>query len=136
MTLPFSGPALPATLRGRHGWGVKEIDEQAGPVMRLLAGQLAGLPAVVFSGRGEVLLQTPPARALIGGHRWRGGSSCCRHLVEVGPGRHHRLRRYRHAELGELELYRQLLVDAQERQVLMVLTAPSGSPAEEKLRLL
>lgn len=50
----------------------------------------------------------------------------------------HRLdvQRYRHAELGELELYCHLVVDPDQAQCLLVLTAPPGSPSHEKLRLL
>ena len=109
---------------------------QAGPVMRLIVAHLADRPAVVFSRRGEVLLQTRPAIALIGGHTWLGGSSCCRHLCEVGGTGRSLLRRYRHAALGELELYRQVLADSWEHQFLMVFTAVPASPSEEKLRLL
>jgi transcription regulator MmyB-like protein len=110
-------------------------DGLVGPVLRKMVEHLAAYPAVVFSRRGEVLAQTRPARALIGGHTWLGASSCCRHLYEVGPTGHH-LRRYRHAALGELELHRQLLVDVRGYQVLMVFTAASGSLSEKKLRLL
>jgi hypothetical protein len=110
--------------------------EPAGPVMRFIVAHLADRPAVVFSRRGEVLLQTRPAIALVGGHTWLGGSSCCHHLCEVGVTGRHLPRRYRHADLGELELYRQVLVDRQEHQILMILTAAPASPSEEKLRLL
>jgi hypothetical protein len=60
------------------------MGEPADPVMRKLAEHLAAYPAVVYSRRGEVLAQTRPARALIGGHTWLGGASCCRHLYETG----------------------------------------------------
>lgn len=49
---------------------------------------------------------------------------------------HDHLRRYWHPELGGLELYRQLLLDPVEYQVLLVFMAVPGSPSEEKLRLL
>jgi transcriptional regulator with XRE-family HTH domain len=57
-----------------------------------------------------------------------------RHEVDVT---HHRdLKRYRHAELGELELYAQPLLDADQAQYLLVYTAVPGSPSHEKLKLL
>ena len=57
-----------------------------------------------------------------------------RHEVDVSH--HHELKRYRHAELGELELYGQALLDMDQDQYLMVYTAVPGSPSEEKLKLL
>jgi hypothetical protein len=41
----------------------------------------------------------------------------------------------RHAELGRLELYRQLLTDPVKYQMLRVFTAVPGSPSDEKIRL-
>ena len=58
------------------------------------------------------------------------------HLHEVDVAHHHDLKRYRHAALGELELYAQALRDVDRDQYLMVYTAVPGSPSEEKLRLL
>ncbi|WP_250008235.1 helix-turn-helix transcriptional regulator [Actinoplanes sp. M2I2] len=50
---------------------------------------------------------------------------------------HHRdLKRYRHAELGDLELYAQPLLDVDQDQYLRVYTAVPGSPSDEKLKLL
>ncbi len=40
------------------------------------------------------------------------------------------------ADVTYQPLHRQLLIDVRDHQVLMVFTAPSGSPSEEKLRLL
>jgi transcriptional regulator with XRE-family HTH domain len=57
-----------------------------------------------------------------------------RHEVDVSH--QHELKRYRHAELGELELYGQALLDMDQDQYLLVYTAVAGSPSEEKLRLL
>ncbi len=57
-----------------------------------------------------------------------------RHEVDVTH--HHDLKRYRHAELGELELYAQPLVDQDKDQYLMVFTAVPGSPSQEKLQRL
>ncbi len=57
-----------------------------------------------------------------------------RHEVDVTH--HHDLKRYRHAELGELELYAQPLVDLDKDQYLMVFTAVPGSPSQEKLQRL
>jgi transcriptional regulator with XRE-family HTH domain len=57
-------------------------------------------------------------------------------LHEVGVVHHRELKRYRHAEMGELEMYCQLLVDPDEFHVLHIFTAPPGSPSEEKLRRL
>ncbi|MBL7253113.1 helix-turn-helix transcriptional regulator [Paractinoplanes lichenicola] len=57
-------------------------------------------------------------------------------LHEVGVVHHLDLKRYRHAELGELELYSQLLIDPDQAQYLLVLTARPGSPSDEKLHLL
>jgi hypothetical protein len=125
-------------------------DDHAAPVMTRIVERLSDYPAMVFSRFGEVLLQTRPAIALFGDYTQSGGSSRYlvdrwltdptardRHLVEVGvTHHHHHLRRYRHAELGGLELYRQLLVDPVECQLLLVFTAVPGSPSAEKLRLL
>ena len=57
-----------------------------------------------------------------------------RHEVDVSH--HHELKRYRHAELGELELYGQALLDIDQDQYLFIYTAVPGSPSEEKLKLL
>jgi transcriptional regulator with XRE-family HTH domain len=57
-------------------------------------------------------------------------------LHEVDVTHHHELKRYRHAELGELELYCQPLVDPEQSQELLVFTATPGSPSHEKLQLL
>ncbi|MFI5936012.1 helix-turn-helix transcriptional regulator [Actinoplanes sp. NPDC051494] len=57
-----------------------------------------------------------------------------RHEVDVTH--HHDLKRYLHAELGELELYAQPLVDLDKDQYLMVFSAVPGSPSEEKLQRL
>ncbi|GAA2189199.1 helix-turn-helix transcriptional regulator [Micromonospora lupini] len=57
-----------------------------------------------------------------------------RHEVDVTH--HHELKRYRHAELGELELYSRRLVDPDEGQDLLVFMAEPGSPSEAKLRRL
>ena len=135
-------------LGGRPARGRIQSGDHAGPVMTRIVERLPDYPAMVFSRFGEVLLQTRPAVALFGDYTRRGGSSRYlvdrwftdpaapeRYLVEVGVAHHH-LRRYRHAELGGLELYRQLLVDPVECQMLLVLTAAPGSPSDEKLRLL
>lgn len=55
---------------------------------------------------------------------------------EVDVAHHHDLKRYRHAELGELELYGQPLLDVDQKQYLLAFTAVPGSPSHEKLRLL
>jgi len=55
---------------------------------------------------------------------------------EVGVVHHLDLKRYRHPELGELELYCQLLVEPDEQDVLHVFTAPPGSSSEHKLERL
>ncbi|MCU1405090.1 MAG: Helix-turn-helix protein, partial [Glaciihabitans sp.] len=57
-------------------------------------------------------------------------------LHEVGVVHHRELKRYWHAELGELEMYCQLLVEPDDSHVLHIFTAPPGSPTEEKLRRL
>lgn len=57
-------------------------------------------------------------------------------LHEVGVVHHRDLKRYRHAQLGEMELYCQLLVEPNEHDVLHVFSAPPGSPSEAKLRSL
>ena len=57
-------------------------------------------------------------------------------LHEVGVVHHRDLKRYRHAQLGEMELYCQLLVEPDEHDVLHVFSAPPGSPSETKLRSL
>ncbi|HZP53522.1 hypothetical protein [Actinocrinis sp.] len=118
-------------------------------LLRHISERLADHPAVVFSRFGEVLSQTRPAIALFGDYTGLGGSSRYlverwwtdpaargRYLVQVGATEHGRLRRYRHAELGGLELYRQLLLDPVECQLLLVFAAVPGSPSDEKLRRL
>jgi hypothetical protein len=116
--------------------------------MTRIVERLSDYPAVVLSRFGEVLAQTRPAVTLFGDYTRSGGSSRYlvdrwltdpaareRYLVEVGVTHGH-LRRYRHAELGGLELYRQLLVEPEQHQMLLVFTAVLGSPSDEKLRLL
>ena len=136
-------------LGGRPAQGRIWSGDHAGLVMMRIVERLPDYPAVVFSRFGEVLLQTRPAVALFGDYTRFGGPSRYlvdrwftdpaareRSLVEVGVTHRHHLRRYRHAELGGLELYRQLLVDPVECQMLLVFTAVPGSPSDEKLRLL
>jgi len=48
----------------------------------------------------------------------------------------HRPRCYRHIALGELALYRHLLICPAERQTLLVFTAVPGSASHAKLRAL
>jgi transcriptional regulator with XRE-family HTH domain len=62
------------------------------------------------------------------GEVWR------RHEVDVTH--HEDLKRYRHPELGELELYGQRLVDPDHAQELLIFSAPAGSPSHDKLKLL
>ncbi|AQW54434.1 helix-turn-helix domain-containing protein [Streptomyces violaceusniger] len=57
-------------------------------------------------------------------------------LHEVDVTHHLDLKRYRHRELGELELYCQRLVDPDQAQELLVFSATPGSPSYEKLQLL
>ncbi|MFF5075506.1 hypothetical protein ACFY36_00510 [Actinoplanes sp. NPDC000266] len=100
--------------------------ERVGPFLAYLVERLSDHPAIVFSRFGEMLLRTRPAAVLLRD----------RALVEVGGTPDSRLRRYRHALLGELELYRQVLVDPDEHQVLLFFTTVPGSASEEKLRRL
>ncbi|GAA0506502.1 hypothetical protein Ade02nite_95380 [Paractinoplanes deccanensis] len=100
--------------------------ERVGPLLARLVERLPDRPAIVFSRFGEVLLPTRPAAILLSDHR----------LAEVGVMPGSRLRRYRHALLGELELYRHVLVDPDERQVLLFFTTVPGSASDEKLRRL
>lgn len=138
-------------LRARHEQvaAPSESGDRAGVLMTHLVARLSDFPAVVFSRFGEVLSQTRPAIALFGDYTRSDGSSRCiverwftdpdargHYLVQVGVADHARLRCYRHADLGGLELYRQLLLDPVERQTLLVFMAVPGSPSEEKLRLL
>jgi hypothetical protein len=55
---------------------------------------------------------------------------------EVDVTHHDDLKRYRHPELGELELYARRLVDPDEGQELLVFLAEPGSPSGEKLQRL
>ncbi|MFI9586385.1 helix-turn-helix transcriptional regulator [Streptomyces sp. NPDC052236] len=55
---------------------------------------------------------------------------------EVTATHHHGLKRYLHSELGELELYSEVLVDPEQCQTLLVFTAVPGSPSQGKLQLL
>ncbi|MGX1475427.1 UNVERIFIED_CONTAM: transcriptional regulator with XRE-family HTH domain [Streptomyces canus] len=57
-------------------------------------------------------------------------------LHEVDVTHHNDLKRYRHPELGELELYCQRLIDPDQAQELLVFSATPGSPSYEKLQLL
>jgi transcriptional regulator with XRE-family HTH domain len=57
-----------------------------------------------------------------------------RHEVDVTHNED--LKRYRHPELGELELYCQRLVDPDQAQELLVFSATPGSPSHEKLQRL
>jgi hypothetical protein len=99
--------------------------EQAGPAMTHIVERLADHPAIVFSRFGEVLLRTRPAIALFG-----------RAIQREAGARDHRLTVYRHPELGEFELYRQVLVDPANQQILLVFSAVPGSASEAKLRSL
>jgi transcriptional regulator with XRE-family HTH domain len=54
---------------------------------------------------------------------------------EVGI-KHSKLKRYRHREVGDLELYCQSLYDVDQSQALLVFTAVPGSASAEKLALL
>jgi hypothetical protein len=143
-----------ARVRREEGAGsgehrVRESGERVGPVMARIVARLPDCPAVVFSRFGAVLSQTPPAIALFGDYtrpagspsraadQWLTGPAAReRCLVEVGGTDRRHVRRYRHAELGELELCRQLLIDPRERQVLLLYTAVPGSPSDGKLRRL
>ncbi|MFJ8784394.1 helix-turn-helix transcriptional regulator [Streptomyces sp. NPDC102476] len=57
-------------------------------------------------------------------------------LHEVDVTHHNDLKRYRHPELGELELYCQRLIDPDQAQELLVFSATPGTPSYEKLQLL
>jgi hypothetical protein len=57
-------------------------------------------------------------------------------MHEIDVTHHHDLKRYRHPELGELELYCQPLLDPDQSQELLVFTADPGSPSHEKLQFL
>jgi transcriptional regulator with XRE-family HTH domain len=72
----------------------------------------------------EALLAVSPEFAEV----WR--------LHEVDVTHHHDLKRYRHPELGELELYSRRLIDPDEGQDLLVFLAQPGSPSDEKLQRL
>jgi transcriptional regulator with XRE-family HTH domain len=72
----------------------------------------------------EALLAVSPEFAEV----WR--------LHEVDVTHHHDLKRYRHPELGELELHGRRLVDPDEGQELLVFLAQPGSPSEAKLERL
>jgi hypothetical protein len=100
-----------------------ESGDHAAPVMTHMIERLSDYPALVFSRSGEVLAQTRPAIALFGDCTRFGGSS--RHLVEGW---------LTDLAAREHELYRLLLVDPVEFQMLLVFTAVPASPREEKLR--
>ena len=72
----------------------------------------------------EALLAVSPEFAEV----WR--------LHEVDVTHHHDLKRYRHPELGELEMYSRRLLDPDEGQDLLVFMAEPGSPSEQKLQRL
>lgn len=163
-------------------------------IMRVL-DRLQDTPAMVVSGLGETLVQTPPAVALFGDetsydgldryvvHRWftdpasrriypeadhplhgrqftadlraalvrEGGGGRAQEVVdallagseefaavwaehEVGR-RHSKVKRLVHPEVGELEVYCQVLQDPDQSQGLLVFTAVPGSESHEKLQL-
>ena len=82
------------------------------------------------TGRGS------PAGALVNALRARSrefAATWDEHPV-VGP--YCEPRRIRHPELGTLELYGQTLLDPDQFQTLVVLTAQPGSESHEKLQLL
>ncbi|MDP9794269.1 transcriptional regulator with XRE-family HTH domain [Catenuloplanes nepalensis] len=181
---------------GGHPAPSRTRDDRISPIMARIVDSLSDVPAMVWTNLGEVLVQTPPAVALLGDYTRFTGLS--RYLVyryftdpaprelyppedrdkrgrvftadlrveyrkdpdgvpgeiveallavseefaevwgrhEVDVTHHHDLKRYRHAELGELELYAQPLVDLDKDQYLMVFTAVPGSPSQEKLQRL
>lgn len=163
-------------------------------IMRVL-DRLQDTPAMVVSGLGETLVQTPPAVALFGDetsydgldryvvHRWftdptsrriypetdhlqhgrqftadlraalvrDGAGSRAQEVVdallassaefaevwaehEVGR-RHSKVKRLVHPEVGELEVYCQVLFDPDQAQGLLVFTAVPGSESHERLQL-
>jgi transcriptional regulator with XRE-family HTH domain len=163
-------------------------------IMRVL-DRLQDTPAMVVSGLGETLVQTPPALALFGDetsydgldryivHRWftrpatravypeddhplhgrqftadlrtalvrEGAGSRAAQIVdsllgqspefaeiwaehEVGRA-HSKVKRLVHPEVGELEVYCQVLFELDQSQGLLVFTAVPGSPSYEKLQL-
>jgi transcriptional regulator with XRE-family HTH domain len=164
-------------------------------LMRIL-DRLSDTPAMVISGTGETLMQTPPAVALFGDEAayegfdrafvWRwftdgssraiypaddhelrgrqfvadlrtayardGANSRAAELVDALLERseefavvwaqhevrlkHTQLKRFTHAEVGEMELYCQTLLDPEQHQTLLVFTAEPGSPSDQRLRLL
>jgi transcriptional regulator with XRE-family HTH domain len=95
---------------------------------RVFAAEIRDAYTADPTGRaGEIvaaLLETSPEFAEI----WR--------LHEVGVTHHHDLKRYLHPELGELELYSEMLIDPEQCQQLLVFTATPGSPSHHKLQLL
>ncbi|GAB7038980.1 MULTISPECIES: MmyB family transcriptional regulator [Catenuloplanes] len=99
------------------------------PIVMRVVDSLADVPALLFSRRGAVLLQTRPAVALLGDRTGSTGP----------PGadpRQDGVWRLRHPQLGELELRRTWLFDPVQSHHLLVLTAVPGSASDEKLRLL
>ncbi|MFD0522117.1 helix-turn-helix transcriptional regulator [Paractinoplanes durhamensis] len=72
----------------------------------------------------EALLAVSPEFAEV----WR--------LHEVDVTHHHELKRYRHPQLGELELHSRRLTDPDEGQDLLVFLPEPGSPSEAKLQRL
>lgn len=50
--------------------------------------------------------------------------------------KHTQLKRFHHAEVGDLELYCQTLFDVDQHQALLVFTAEPGTPSAERLELL
>ncbi|MER6441567.1 helix-turn-helix transcriptional regulator [Streptomyces sp. NPDC001185] len=115
----FTDPAL----RGVHPVEDHEL------LSRILIGQLRAAHTADPAGKaGEIvaaLLEVCPEFADVW-LRW--------HEVNVAP--RDGIRRYRHPELGELLLYCRRLVDPEQTQELLILSAPPGSPSYEKLRLL
>ncbi|MGW3943694.1 helix-turn-helix transcriptional regulator [Streptomyces phaeochromogenes] len=95
---------------------------------KVLAAEIRDAYTADPTGRaGEIvaaLLDVSPEFAEI----WR--------LHEVGVTHHYDLKRYLHPELGELELYSEMLVDPEQCQQLLVFTAVPGSPSRSKLQLL
>jgi hypothetical protein len=116
-------------------------------LMRVMDG-LAGTTAQVTGPLGETLLQTPSAVALLGDGPGAPAADLADILLrtsdefarlwerhEVGL-RWSETKRFVHPQVGQLDLYCQLLFEPDQGQSLLIFTATPGTESHEKLALL
>ncbi|MDF2492647.1 MAG: transcriptional regulator [Microbacterium sp.] len=101
------------------------LTDHVSPGMLRILDRLQDTPAQVVSELGETLVQTGPARALL-------GDASILTVIEKHP----QTKRFHHPEVGDLTLDCQTLLDTESGQRLLVFTAVPGTPDAERLALL